>query len=149
MVQHPGDLRAREVRIGQEARPLLDHGLSAVPSELITGRRGPPVLPDDGVAHGLAAVAVPEDRSLSLVRDADGGHVARAEPGEGERLRGHSALGCPDLVRILLHPTRLRVDLADLPLRHGVRDAVGVENDRARARRSLVQRKDIGHRCLP
>ena len=91
IVEHPGDLGAGEVGIGQQARSAPGSWPRGRParswSQAGAVRRSCQTM---AWRIGLAAVPVPEDRRLSLVRDSDGGHVARAEPGEGERLRGHA-----------------------------------------------------------
>ena len=42
---------------------------------LVASCGGAPILPDDGVVHGLAGLAIPDDRGFALVGDA---HAARS-----------------------------------------------------------------------
>src|SRR5207244_11465518 len=49
------------------------------------GVGGAAILPDDGVVDRLAGRAVPHDRGLALVGDADGGDVLRRKPGLRDR----------------------------------------------------------------
>ena len=120
--------------------------LAAVRGQLGDGRRDAGVLPDQGVVDRLAGVAIPDDGGLALVGDADGGEVGGAE---GALLQGggdHFAGAPPDLVRIVLDPSGLGVDLFVLFL-GDADDAAGmVENDEAGAGGSLVDRADVvGH----
>ena len=79
VVEHPADLRRREVRVEHQAGARAQRRL--VPRRLQLGaqRRGAPVLPDDRVADGPAVGAVPEQRRLALVGDADGGDARRVD----------------------------------------------------------------------
>src|SRR5690606_5982946 len=55
----------------------------------------------------------------------------------------------PDLLGVVLHPSGLRIDLAELLLRHRHDVALKVEHDAARARGALVQRQQILHVTSP
>ena len=88
------------------------------------GRLGAAVLPDDGIADRLSGRAVPDQRGLALIGDADRGDVARVEPGLVQRLARGGELAFPDLDRVVLDPARLRIDLPELALSH--RDAAAV-----------------------
>src|SRR4051812_3598859 len=93
----------------------------------------------------LAARAVPHHRRLALVRDADRGDVFRREPRASQRLGGDRELGSPYVRRIVLDPSGLRKQLLAFFLcdRHDA--AAAIENDRARARRALVERENERH----
>ena len=73
-------------------------------TELVAARRRAAVLPDDRVRDRFQRRAVPDDRRLSLVRDADRGTVARTHPGRVERRARGDQSGLPDLVRVVLDP---------------------------------------------
>ena len=64
---------------------------------------------------------------------------ARLLHGFGDHLRGAE----PDLVRVVLHPAGLRIDLLVLLLRGGDDAAAAVENDEARAGGALVDGSDV------
>ena len=145
VIQDPGRLRGREVGVQQEAGLAL-HGFSvAVPLELRTHVRRAPVLPDDRVVDRLAALAVPDYGRLALIRDAERRHVRGGRPRRVQRLGEHGLLRGPDAARIVLDPARLREDLLELPLRGGPHAPVAIEEDRARAGRTLVERHDVRH----
>ena len=79
------------------------------------------------------------------------GDVGRGEAGPGERLARRRELRAPDLARVVLDPAGLRVDLAELALRHGDDPAARVEDDRARARGALVEGEQVAgswHACV-
>ena len=145
MVQHPLQLGAGEVGVYQQASFGLDGGGVALFAQLRTGGLGAPVLPHDGVVHGLARLAVPQHRGFALVGDAHGAHGARCNARLGQRLAGCGELGAPDLQRVVLHPAGLGVDLRQLPLRLRHDVAAFVKNDAAGAGGALVECEQVGH----
>src|SRR2546427_10182877 len=106
---------------------------------------GPAVLPDDGVVNRLAALAVPDDGRLALIGDADARQVFQEDIPLLKRFARHSALRLEDFLRIVLHPARLRIDLAEFALRAADRGAFLVEHDGARAGRALIERENVTH----
>lgn len=66
VVEDPGDLRGREVRVGHEARALADEVRMAFLDDSGDGIRRSTALPHDGVIDGLAGLAVPHDDRLAL-----------------------------------------------------------------------------------
>ena len=145
VVEDPADLRGREVRVQDEAGALADHVLHALGAQAVAEAGGAPVLPDDGVGHGPAVLAVPHDRGLALVGDADRRHVPRPQRGLPEGFDRGRDLARPDLLGIVLHPAGVREDLAELALRRRDRLAVAVEDDGARAGGSLVEGEYVVH----
>ena len=117
----------------------------AVALQPIAEVRRAAVLPDDGVVDGTSGLAVPDDRGLALVGDADGGDVPRPQVRAPQRLDGDGDLRRPDLVGIVLDPARLRKDLLELPLPDGDDGAVVIEDDGARAGRALIEGEDVRH----
>ena len=77
------------------------------------------VLPDDGVADGLAGVAVPDHGGFALVGDADGGEIAGAEVLGLHRFADDLLRAAPDLGGIVLDPAGPGINLRVLPLRGG------------------------------
>ena len=75
MVEQPGDLAGGEIWIEQQPGLRGNCRLMAGAAQIVAGLRGAPVLPDDGVVDRLAAGAVPDDRGLALIGDADAGDV--------------------------------------------------------------------------
>src|SRR5262249_61452705 len=97
-----------------------------------------PVLPYDGAMDGLARAPVPDHTGLALVGDADRGDAAGPQLGGGERLARGLNRRAPDVVRIVLHPTRGGVVLGELPLREAEQGEVGVEPDATRGCGALI-----------
>jgi hypothetical protein len=75
---------------------------------------GTPVLPDDCGRERLPGLAIPQQRRLALIRDADAGEVLRRDPGVRQRLARAIELRAQDLLRIVLDPPRLRKMLREV-----------------------------------
>ena len=79
VLEHPGPLRGREVRVEHEPGALPARGAGGPASASSrTAPRGPAVLPDDRPVAGPAGGAVPGDRGLALVGDPDRRDAERA-----------------------------------------------------------------------
>src|ERR1700745_3035410 len=117
MSENPANLEIAEIRAERQAGAGAEtvHAAGAgVLRYVVCHAR---VLPDDGVHHWLASFPVPEDCGFTLIGDAYRSQVGTAKASllEGPiycRLRG-----TPDFLRIMLHPSRLRIDLSVLLLR--------------------------------
>ena len=145
MVQQPLDLRPGEVRVGHKAGLLPDGLAVAGGDQLVDGLRGAAALPDDGVRDRLSGLLVPDHRGLALVGNTDGGDILRRGVELVQRGAGDFERDVPDLVRVMLHPAGLRVDLLELFL-HGTADiTVVIEEDTAGTGRPLVERHDVLH----
>ncbi len=108
-------------------------------------RRRPPVLPNDGRMHRLSRRPIPDDHGFALIGDPDGGHIAGTRARLAQHFDGDGHLAGQDLHRVVLNPSRLRIVLLELLLRHG-RDRAGlVKQYGAGTGRTLVQGKDIAH----
>ena len=66
--------------------------------------------------------------------------------GPFERFARDVALARPDFLGVVLDPAGLRKVLLELALRHGDNLAAGIEHDRPRRRRALIERQQISHR---
>ena len=119
VVENPRHLAARKVSVDDEAGAFADEVLVAVALQPIAVVRRPAVLPDDRVVDRNSGLAIPHDRRLALVGDADGGDVSRPQVRPPERLGRHGDLRRPDLAGIVLDPARARKDLRKLPLSDG------------------------------
>src|SRR5581483_10084269 len=71
MLEEPGDLAGREIRVEHEPGFGGDAGLKAALAQCCAEIRGAAVLPDDGVVDRLAGGAIPDDCGLALIGDAD------------------------------------------------------------------------------
>src|SRR5262249_49715647 len=85
--ENPLELRRREVRVGNEARPLPDQP----GRKLRTAGGGAPVLPHDRASHGAARAPLPDERRLTLIRDPDRGEGTGRDIG-GRRRASPAAL---------------------------------------------------------
>ena len=139
VVEKPAHLRAREVRRQRQADPLAEAILAAVGRQLVDELVRAGVLPHERVVDGLARVAVPHDRGLALVGDAQRGDVVLVAPGRLEGLVEDLLRARPDLLGVVLDPTGLRIDLLVLLLRHRLNPALVVEDHRPRAGGALIQ----------
>jgi hypothetical protein len=118
VVQRPADLGAGEIRGQRQPDLLLEARLASVLGELVHELVRARVLPDERVVHRLARVPVPHQRGLALVGNTHTGDVVGAGAGLAHRFL-YDLLGArPDLVRIVLDPPRLGIDLLVLLLSH-------------------------------
>ncbi|KAI1697211.1 hypothetical protein Ddc_19864 [Ditylenchus destructor] len=145
VLQDPLQLGPREIRVHHQPRLALDQRPVSALSQLGAARLGAAVLPDDRVMDGPAGLAVPHQRGLALVGDAQRLHVGGLQRGLGEHLARHRQLRVPDFIGIVLDPARPRIVLAELPLRHRDDAALRIEHDGAGAGGALVQGQQIGH----
>ena len=110
---------------------------------------GAAILPHDGIVDRLAAGAVPYQRRLALVGDADRRDVARRKAGLGDGLAAGREHGAPEVLRIMLDPAGLREVLREFLLGDGRDRAIGAEHDGAGGGRALVDGEDVaGHRVF-
>src|SRR5690606_39781973 len=79
-VEDPRDLGAGEVRVDDEAGAFGEERLQAIGLHAVAGLGRAAVLPDDGAMDRAAGLAVPDERGLALVGDADAGELARVDP---------------------------------------------------------------------
>src|SRR5690606_31929177 len=100
------------------------------------------VLPHDRVVHGLARGAVPQDRGLPLVGDAERAQLVGPQTGLRERPGHHHLHLGPDLGGVVLHPARPGEDLAVFALVDGDDRAVLVEDDATTGGGALIDRGD-------
>ena len=88
VVEQPADLRAGEVGIDQQARAGPHFGFEPARAQVLADVGRTAALPDDSIVDGAPGGAVPDDRRLALVRDADRGDVVERHCSLGEyRLR--------------------------------------------------------------
>ncbi len=100
------------------------------------------ILPDDRRRNRLPRCAIPEHDGLALVRQADRRQFARLDARLRQRLGHDFADGAPDLGRVVLDPTGLRVILSKLAGHAGDALAAFVENRRPRAGGPLINGED-------
>ena len=143
VLEDPDDLGTGE--IGRERQPdlRLEPVDAAIGSEAINDRLGAGVLPDDRVVDGLAGVPVPDHSGLPLVRDPDRVDVVAGDVGLGQGLADDLAGVVPDLHRVVLDPAGMGEDLLVLELARRDDGTRTIEDDRTRARRALIDGKNV------
>ena len=150
ILQNPADLAGREIRVDHQPRLARDRrGPRWTPPG---SRRTPPCA---GIATrwpantGSPVLAVPHDRGLALIGDPDrGNRSAPDHAGRFQRPPRGIQLRAPDLLRILLHPARLRIAACKRRRLHGGSLALLVIQRGARTGGAFVQCKDRTHRSI-
>jgi hypothetical protein len=87
--------------------------------------------------------AIPHDGGFALIGDTDRGDVARFGAGLPHGGTDRRNRRGPDFFRIVLDLSRTRIDLPELLLRRRDRLERGVEHDRARRGRALIDCEEI------
>ena len=142
-IEEPSDLGRREIGIEHQACRLPDVALVSRVGQLAARFGSAAALPHDGVRHGSAGLTIPNDGRLPLIRNADAGDAGEVEPCALHRRTGRGDRRVGNGVRVMFHPTRFGIALFEIDLRRRYRLSVTVEDDGARARRSLVQGEDV------
>src|ERR1700722_17041904 len=143
-VEDRRNLGTREIRIDQEAGLSADERFVSRRLQTIAGVGGAAILPDDRAMDGAPARALPYQRGLALVGDADSSEIASRYAGPGKRKSTGLENGPPEIFGIVLDPTGTRKVLRKLLLSDADDVEPGIEHDRARGRRALVDRKNVG-----
>src|SRR3546814_8918526 len=91
---------------------------------------------------GPAGLAVPDDRGLALVRDADGCDRLGADTGLGQSINHCASLCVPDFRRIVFDPARLWIVLCELALREAYDVALAIEHDAAGTGSALARSEE-------
>jgi hypothetical protein len=145
VVEEPGDLGGGEIGIEYQPGACGDFCFAARILERAAHVGGAPILPHDGVVDRLAGGAIPHQRGLALVGDADRRNVARRETRLADRLAAGRQHAAPKVLRIVLDPAGFRKVLRELVLRHRRNGAVMAEHHGAGGRGALVDSEDVGH----
>src|SRR5262249_32948236 len=118
LIKQPAGLGSREISIEDQSSSLLEHRGQSLMAERVAIRCSAAALPDNRVMYGLPGLAVPYDRGFPLVRNPDCGNLVGFHPGFREHAPGRPKLRRPDLVRIMLNPSRPWIKLFELLLRN-------------------------------
>ena len=116
MIENPRNLCSGEVWVDQETSLVPDHLLVAVVAKLRAEFGGPSILPHDRVVDRLTRLAIPYDRRLALVRNADRRDIAWPHVRPGKHLDGGRQLRGKDVDRVMLDPAGVRILLFELML---------------------------------
>ena len=98
-----GDLGGGEIGIDEQAGASADQRAMAFRLKAGAGVGRAPVLPDYGAVDGAAGGALPHQRRLALVGDADGGDVGWHSPCLPQHRAAAGKHRVPDVLRFLLH----------------------------------------------
>ena len=106
VIEDPAELGAREVGVDHQAGRALDVLLQASRLQLVAQLSRATILPDDRVHDRPARIALPHDRRLALVGDADPGDLLRACVAQLQHTIGDGELTMPDVLGVVFHPAR-------------------------------------------
>jgi len=95
-------------------------------------------MPYYGITHRLPGVAVPYHSGFPLIGDAYTSHLGDGYTRLLQGLLGHCHRGTEKLLRILLYPTGLRVELVHFPVGTGDHLAFLIEEESGTSCGSLV-----------
>ncbi|MNO71877.1 hypothetical protein D3C76_628050 [compost metagenome] len=115
----------------------------AIALELLADFGAASALPDDGVVDRAAGVLVPDHGGFTLVGDADGRDLVVVQSRLRQGFDHHRTLGGEDFHRVMFDPAGLRIMLRELALGGADHVGVAIENDRARAGRTLIEGNDV------
>ena len=147
IAEHPLDLGPGKIGIDHESSLGTDHLLDpCLGTKLIATGRGPPVLPYERPMKWLAGGRVPCDYRLALVGDADRCEILSGDTCGLAGLGPHTPDRLPDLLGVVLYPTRLREMLSELAVGATCLASLGVEDDAGRSGGSLIYREDHNNR---
>ena len=150
MVEQPGDLGGREIGIEQQPGARCDHGLVPRLPQRGAGVSRAPILPDDGIVDRLAGRAVPDDRGLALIGDADRGDVSRGDAGlRHRRAHGRDASSTRSPRGSCSTQPGRGIDLRKFLLRDRDRRQRGIEQDGTRRGRALIDGKEVVRQARP
>ena len=141
LFENPLELRRREIRVDHEAGERGD-AVAAPFAQLGAAGGRAAILPDDRAVDRTTGVAIPDDRGLALVGDADA-HGLGA--GAGDRLARGGERRVEDLIGIVLDPAGLRKELRDLAIAARRDVAVLAHHQAGDAGGSGVNRENVTH----
>ena len=88
---------------------------------------GAPILPNDRVIYGIATLAIPHNRGLALIGNADGSDIAGLRPHLTQSFESNRDLRRRDLLGIVFDPSGLGEDLGEFTLSDGANRPVLIE----------------------
>ena len=151
VIENPRGLRAAEVGVKHKPRALLEERLKPRLLELATALRRAPVLPDDGAMNRRPRLAIPDQRGLALVGDADADAITRRDAGRIVGATDRHEHARHDLAGLMLDPPRLRKVLREILRTLAQHTAVLTDEQHRRARRALIDRHQMSRheRLIP
>ena len=118
MVQNPPQLGSGEIGVQHQAGFLPEEILIAQLFQLLAMVCRPAALPHDGRTHRPSGEPVPHNGGFPLIGNADGRHISGGNSPVAQGHSGHLYLGGINLLRVMLHPARLRKILGKFLLGH-------------------------------
>ncbi len=139
IVQDPFDLRRREIGVDDKPRLFPEFIRQSLLLQAVCILRCAAALPHDGIVDRSSRFLIPYHHRLPLVRDPDRRNIRRRGIDVRHRLSRHLVLCRPDLIRVMLHPSRFRKILRKLLLRHAAHIPLFVKQDAAVAGGPRIQ----------
>ena len=141
LLQKPGHFGTGKIRIPDQPGDPPDLRFGGFQPAAEIG--GAAILPNNGPMDRFSGPAVPQERCLALVGNSDGGNLRKPNPPLLKPFSDDVQYRTPKVGRVMLHPAGLWEILMDFSV--GLRNdsAVPVEENGARAGRSLVNREDV------
>src|SRR6266853_5272381 len=143
VVQQPAHFQAAEIRAQRQPSRLTKTILPSARGKTRRLLRHSGILPDDRVGDRLPGFLVPNYAGFPLVGDPHGGEFAGGNSAASQGFCRNLIGVLNNLGGIMLHPTRIRIDLLVFFLRNADHAAIGVEYHESRAGRPRIDCCDI------
>ncbi len=147
--QQPREFCAGEIGIEQKPGLRRDARFIAFVFQPRAEIGGAAVLPDDGAMHGSAGCALPQQRRLALIGDADADNIARCGIGFAQCVPARRDGRRPKIFRIVLDLAVGRKVLGKFLLRDGGNRRVGAKQHGPRRCRALIDGQRVRRQANP
>ena len=147
VVEYPPDLGRGEVRVDAQAGLLPDMGPHPLALQRIADGGRPAALPHDRIGDRLPRIPVPDQRRLTLVRNAYRLDLPWGHSRLPQHLINDVQARVEYLPRGVLDPAGRRVYLGDLPADPSQDCAETVQEQRRRPRCALIDSEDMAGLC--
>jgi len=147
VIEQPRDLGAREIGVEHESRELANSWKPAASRQRLAEVCGAPILPDERPMDRFSVRAIPNEGGLALVRNPDRTDSSWIGTAAAQHIRDGPHHGRPQLLGVVLDPTRTRKVLRELAVGATERLACRIHEQTGRAGRSLIDREEkvLGH----
>ena len=139
VVQDPGKLGSRKVRIGNQTGFFMQHRFQPTALQFFAPVGRPAALPDDCRADRFACCTVPNHHGFALVGDPDGCDFGGADACTQQSLYSNSHLRCQNFGCVLFDPAVSRIALTEFTVDLREHVPVPVKNDAAGTGGSLIE----------
>lgn len=144
IVEHPSELRSREVRINDETSFGTDHVFRVgrfFPFLALGG--GSSVLPDDRIVHGARGFSVPNNHGFALIGDADRCDIRTLRSAPTQTVLDGSRDAFPDVFGLVLDPAGFWINLSVFLIHASDRFASAAQETDRRSGCALVDGQNI------